>query len=95
MGLWVVESLMNIILVLVFRLDVLLVVKMMIQLVMSSGHKVERFSKAPSHFTDLVEVVQILVKTIAGIVSMLSVGVVVGSAAMKLGSRVLVLFMIF
>ena len=75
MGLWVVESLMNIILVLVFRLDVLLVVKMMIQLVMSSGHK--------------VKLVIIL------IVSMLSVGVVVGSAAMKLGSRVLVLFMIF
>ena len=79
MGLWVVESLMNIILVLVFRLDVLLVVKMMIQLVMSSGHK--------------VKLVIILIKK--NIVSMLSVGVVVGSAAMKLGSRVLVLFMIF
>ena len=79
MGLWVVESLMNIILVLVFRLDVLLVVKIMIQLVMSSGHK--------------VKLVIILIKK--NIVSMLSVGVVVGSAAMKLGSRVLVLFMIF
>ena len=79
MGLWVVESLMNIILVLVFRLDVLLVVKMMIQLVMSSGHK--------------VKLVIMLIKK--NIVSMLSVGVVVGSAAMKLGSRVLVLFMIF
>ena len=79
MGLWVVESLMNIILVLVFRLDVLLVVKMMIQLVMSSGHK--------------VKLVIILIKK--NIVSMLSVGVVMGSAAMKLGSRVLVLFMIF
>ena len=79
MGLWVVESLMNIILVLVFRLDVLLVVKMMIQLVMSSGHK--------------VKLVIILIKK--NILSMLSVGVVMGSAAMKLGSRVLVLFMIF
>ena len=79
MGLWVVESLMNIILVLVFRLDVLLVVKMMIQFVMSSGHK--------------VKLVIILIKK--NIVSMLSVGVVMGSAAMKLGSRVLVLFMIF
>lgn len=79
MGLWVVESLMNIILVLVFRLDVLLVVKMMIQLVMSSGHK--------------VKLVIILIRK--NIVSMLSVGVVVGSAAMKLGSCVLVLFMIF
>ena len=79
MGLWVVESLMNIILVLVFRLDVLLVVKMMIQLVMSSGHK--------------FKLVIILIKK--NIVSMLSVGVVVGSAALKLGSRVLVLFMIF
>ena len=79
MGLWVVESLMNIILVLVFRLDVLLVVKMMIQLVMSSGHK--------------VKLVIILIKK--NIVSMLSVGVVVGPAATKPGSRVLVLFMIF
>jgi hypothetical protein len=41
MGLWVVKSVVNIVLVLVFWLDVSLMVEMMIQLVMTTSHIVE------------------------------------------------------